>query len=586
MNLSSLLIARHAAAVALADALDALTASLAPDLVKTPHPQLNGARFLKEAKFEKVTGSTYPAYKATYRGKTYFMKELPHQAVKEEMAGRAFAKEMGIQKQVQHAQPIEREGKHAIVTKWSSDPTLFEHAAAHGAATATDALEKVPAATRAKMILHEYLVGGARNAGDYFVNPDKGTLTSHDFEFGQEKKYPNTTLGFWGFHDILKEPIPKAALTAITQNADTYLNLAKQHGLGTAEVVSLAARITALQAVGKKDHPTFGDLIKATQGIAVSPSSPKHGQVSGSIIPPKAAKAPKGAQAGKQAEPPDDLAYKKMANGSFDLAPVTHDKLFEDADKMHDLMPSSSSESEIRYQTGEKLAQRLENNADFQAFISDWKQRAGHADVYPNSHAIKEILDDWAGSSSGSNTICALQLAAQKEFGLEHDTWAEYPIFKDYATKFFQENEAGMRAFVRAQYDETQEHLKAAGIEYVAVCRGAHQGVTSAKFAADGKPSKQKLRLQPMNCYTTDPYYAADFAKKGAQGLINGGRVHRSRVFSFCKTGFGTRYESEVVLLGGTDTQLTYGYSNHLASGHHKPNTGEIWKLLADASQT
>lgn len=151
---------------------------------------------------------------------------------------------------------------------------------------------------------------------------------------------------------------------------------------------------------------------------------------------------------------------------------------------------------------------------------------------------VQKQLDWWAESSGDhSPPSINMQHAVEQEFNL-----------KDAATDHFEpqlNREAVVlprdRAYVRAEYENTQAFFKANGITHVSLFRG-HLGETT-----DGP---QVVRMQPASSWTTSLETASAFGGE-AKSFIMTTRVPVERVLSTSITGRGCLHESEVILLGG-----------------------------------
>lgn len=600
MSLPAFHSTRAVAVAELQEIVDALFAAFAPDLVKTPHPQINSARFLKEAKFEALGASQHPCYKATYRGRTYFMKELPKEKVSEELMGRDLAHTMGLKKNVGHAQAIESEGKHAIVTQWHNEPTMFgvmlqsaknSPGAGSGSKAVADALDKVPATTKTRLLLHEYLMGDAeRHTGDYFVDGDKGKLLAHDFEFGTTTKVPKSALlqhGFGGMIGMASQhaayPIPKSILNDVISHQNDIYALATKHHLSGDQVNAIGVKMQTLKKLAAMDHPTVKDLEDLSGGVEQKIGKPHSDPPEKPGIVPKPPKAEPLALAA----PPKDQEHLKH---DFLTEPVTSTALKKEAKVLHDLT-DQNGQQEYNQTTIEHAAQavadRLKDNPAWQKSYTAIANKYGYGHGYTVTpeKAARAMIESWNGNSNQNTLSVAMQVAAEREFELP-GVWTGQPGRKA-AEDFCAEHGEAMQAALRAMHEHTQERLKAAGLEYVTVVRGAYNtGYGSKKFVADGVPRVQKLRPAALSSFTADPKYAITFSKKGSEGLICGGRVHRSRILSFGFTGPGTKYEAEYVVLGrGDEPCLCYGYNTSKYYNAHKKPTGvNFWSLLAQAS--
>lgn len=177
------------------------------------------------------------------------------------------------------------------------------------------------------------------------------------------------------------------------------------------------------------------------------------------------------------------------------------------------------------------------------------------------------IVKQWAETSGDSNyKSVGIQYAIRKElkvtgsrvdhFGSDHDkhyggkkTWRK-DNEKD--IKAIQDDK-GVRAVVRAQYQATQEHLKKAGITKLTLVRG-YKGSTPA--------GAQELTLQPATSFSMHKSVAQSFmgGGKSKRGIVV--TVPASKIFSTCVTGNGCLNEQEVVILGGKTRGSIWHYGS------------------------
>jgi hypothetical protein len=116
---------------------------------------------------------------------------------------------------------------------------------------------------------------------------------------------------------------------------------------------------------------------------------------------------------------------------------------------------------------------------------------------------------------------------------------------------------AGYRAFVRAQYDETQAFLERSGIEKVLVFRGG--GIPKGIVPPEGGDEAWAagyvhVRQNPLTSWSTSATTASDFqvdASLRQDAAIFATVVPRERILSTPATGNGCLREAEVVILGG-----------------------------------
>lgn len=211
------------------------------------------------------------------------------------------------------------------------------------------------------------------------------------------------------------------------------------------------------------------------------------------------------------------------------------------------------------------LTERLKNHPAFQgmdeAKLAVW---------------VKAKIDLWA-ETSGDHDADAIHMqeAVRLEFGLPEHTMQHLADVESmpWTTKRLNQpmtptEEARNRAFVRAEYDRTQEWLKAEGITHVSVFRGMYDGYGDLGWGFE------TVQMAPASSWSTDLKIAAGFAQnqmekaggfdpsdpelaipEGTVGLdaapkVLTTRVPASQVLSTCVTGRGCLVEYEIILIG------------------------------------
>lgn len=171
--------------------------------------------------------------------------------------------------------------------------------------------------------------------------------------------------------------------------------------------------------------------------------------------------------------------------------------------------------------------------------------------------AAAGLIDNWAGTASDSNPwSLALQHAAEKEFNLpdasfERSLHSSDDYSRSQADQIFQLHAPALQAFVRAQYDATQEWLKLnfPGQDKMILYRG--QGIGGIHALADeGKIDAGELDLQPMSSFSYTATTALNFVPAGEASAFLGMEVPFDRIMATARTGFGCLNENEFVVLG------------------------------------
>lgn len=244
------------------------------------------------------------------------------------------------------------------------------------------------------------------------------------------------------------------------------------------------------------------------------------------------------------------------------------------------------------------LSKRLENNSDFNKFMNDWYANTGNNwpsleryGANTRERVVSTLISHWARTSGDSDTFAiALQIAAREEFGLVSSSLGHVSdrVIAE-AKDLVRQYGAGMRAFMRVQYEATQEMFKAQGIKSVTLYRGCgfyKESAPSFISTPLGTPTRQKKAFslkanqktvhQPISSYSTDMgtcHYFSD--RYGDYATMVGAEVPVSRILSTSRTGFGCLNEKEVVVLGGEDNVRFlawhngsgYGYKNAWKTG-------------------
>lgn len=188
--------------------------------------------------------------------------------------------------------------------------------------------------------------------------------------------------------------------------------------------------------------------------------------------------------------------------------------------------------------------------------------------------SVSALIHQWAETSNDHNAMAlALQRATQEEFGLEGTKGWDIDADTQKKTDQYYEKYGDMfKAFVRAQYDETQDFFAKNGITQVPVYRGMYFADESDvpkwlnDFAESNDGSLPDIPTRPMAAYSYDESSAHEFAQGATANLYDivddgandvsvviSGLVPASRVLSCAQTGVGCYHEREIVVLGGTD---------------------------------
>lgn len=256
-----------------------------------------------------------------------------------------------------------------------------------------------------------------------------------------------------------------------------------------------------------------------------------------------------------------------------------------------DIVNDVDIQGRVKNSVVQAISRRLANNKDFADLLAQHNEKLAEGKFHRYENELQNTVDfligNWANTSCDSNpTSVALQKAAAQEFtqkdyaqpwhdkGPKNESEEDDPDYiyrpdpEDEAEQLLADVGPGLRAFLRAMYDETQEYFKKKGIKQVKLYRGMYwQGRVGDGFedytpskAADTYPYKQigigpqraKARLQPISSFSTSPKVAMNFAGDGNGGiLLRMNTLPVEKVLGTALTGFGCLGEQEMVVMGG-----------------------------------
>lgn len=242
---------------------------------------------------------------------------------------------------------------------------------------------------------------------------------------------------------------------------------------------------------------------------------------------------------------------------------------------VQDVVTSSVLVRETKDTISRRLAARLAGNKDFAKLADLILQDTFSSKRYTDNlqGATDILVHNWAVTSCDGNPLAIkLQEAAIKEFGLQdyENTWEGRIIYDNSSINKYwdrlDQNQAGLRVFLRAMYDNTQEYFKKKGITEVTLYRGFSydkSGLTDQSgFPATlpdtssprwKKPISAEARLQPMSSFSTSPRIASGFSgDRGESVTIKLDKVPVKDIIGTALTGFGCLGEQEMVVLGNS----------------------------------
>lgn len=180
--------------------------------------------------------------------------------------------------------------------------------------------------------------------------------------------------------------------------------------------------------------------------------------------------------------------------------------------------------------------------------------------------ALRALVDTWACTSADSSDMSlALQQAAMDEFGLPFEgiyhPWLARDVANEHQEKIgnvdastekssrrdYQKNGAAYRAFLRAQYDATQDFFQKRGIRNLKVYRGYE-----TSMALPDADELINVKMQPLSSFSTSEGVARLFARSWDEGSgrLLTATVPVDHILSTPLTGLGCLSEREAVVLG------------------------------------
>ncbi|MDR7492185.1 MAG: ADP-ribosyltransferase domain-containing protein [Armatimonadota bacterium] len=199
--------------------------------------------------------------------------------------------------------------------------------------------------------------------------------------------------------------------------------------------------------------------------------------------------------------------------------------------------------------------------------------RGGNPTLYASliSHGYGDSLDEavvsslvgsWAATSAEGSLSMAIQHAAVEELGLSPRTRTRFDLDPDLdphveeGKKLLAEAGPALRLFLRTMYKQTQERLRAMGVDHVLVYRGIRLPVRLPV-------GHHEMNLQPLSSFTAEFSIARVFAGVSTMGPSHGAViavvVPRERILATPMTGFGCLDEQEVVVLGDESVPVVAG---------------------------
>lgn len=206
-----------------------------------------------------------------------------------------------------------------------------------------------------------------------------------------------------------------------------------------------------------------------------------------------------------------------------------------------------------------RVAGRLKGNKAWDDLIrsadsDDLRYRGAPYSADDGERIVAALTQQWAKTSGdGRAWSVAAQMAVKQEFRLAR-TWEGYAAdaaVRADALAIIERHGDALRAFVRAQYDETQAVLREAGIDRLVVYRGMmlNHGDDFGSTVRVGS-----YQLQPASSFSLDYKTASSFeAGPGVTvDAVIAVEVDAAAILSTPYSGYGCLNEFEVVVLGDT----------------------------------
>jgi uncharacterized protein with HEPN domain len=307
---------------------------------------------------------------------------------------------------------------------------------------------------------------------------------------------------------------------------------------------------------------------------------------------------------GEEAKPEKKPAIETPENWNVESMASEEQSLMDALDVGNDRERSGETKRRI----SEQIAARLEGNQDWQHYVAKkrveaevkWAKMAeepdpldfltppGAAPYKPppvklpeSADVVSDVIAEWATTSGDTRPIAiAMQVSAKEEFGLAEASLSHFDqAALNQALEIVGEDGKALRAFLRAQYDETQAWLGAQGIEEVTLYRGA--GVSAdvvSSVASEGGKAITEATLQPISSFSCQAETARDFAATSRvvdRAVVMAERVPASRIVGTCQTGYGCKAEGEFIVLGSVDeVRMTTAF---------KTNDLDLMQMIATA---
>ena len=171
----------------------------------------------------------------------------------------------------------------------------------------------------------------------------------------------------------------------------------------------------------------------------------------------------------------------------------------------------------------------------------------------PNDGFALTLIKDWNIWPSGSAPIQFLNQLTKEVFNIETASVLERDRAK---VEEYRKHEKVYKSFLLAMHGETQKFFADRGIKQLAVYRGFRVRNGSLPTDVTDVFELKRPESRPLSSWTLDYVQATTFAVDIS--VIMRGEIPVSQVFSIPFTGFGTKVEEEVVVIGVPDNTKAF----------------------------
>lgn len=228
---------------------------------------------------------------------------------------------------------------------------------------------------------------------------------------------------------------------------------------------------------------------------------------------------------------------------------------------------------------GRRLSQSGIDEASAKSFVADLRGRALPDDVSvtPYEELSLRMSGRWGRVTAPLDPpSIAHQLAVQEQLGrtatvTEHLSSGNAELAEAFkkGEALYKKHKSTLKAYVQAQYEQTQAYLQSQGIDRVSVFRGmtVHDRELLKQIPV-GELSKLDTAAQPLSSWTTSIETADNFTRfeSTTKGVLLARDIPASEVYGVHMSGMGTILEKEVVVLGGQQSVYAGRFAHEATS--------------------